>query len=471
MVFNSFSFLFFFIAVLLLSILSTNYLKQLRLRNAILLISSYLFYASFSFEFIYILLYVTLVNYFSGVLITSANKVSSKKVVLCCCIGLTILPLLFYKYANFVISNLSSIVSYNQKELNILLPVGISFFTFQSLSYVIDLYRGKINACKNLLDFGLFVSFFPTILSGPIERARNLLPQFRQVTHVSVDSVVSGFILFSWGIFKKAVIADRLSEYIDWAYGTADMRSGSTLALAGVLYSIQIYCDFSGYSDMAIGVARSLGFKVMQNFNYPYFAHSIKEFWHRWHISLTSWFTEYVYFSLGGSRVKTRLRWAMNISLIFILSGIWHGAAWNFIIWGGMHAVLYLIEYKLHLQPKEEVHWWKYLKSIYVFILVSVAWVFFRVEDLHMAWDIVSKSFIDCYHPIELGSSAFQTLMTFALVALFIILDYCKYKGVLLRNDAEYKPCSLYNLMFTAVIILCVSMFSASNNSFVYFQF
>lgn len=471
MVFNSIPFVVFWFVVLLVITLSTNYIKSIKVRNIALLCSNYTFYSFFSFKFTILLVYVTLINYISGLILTKLRNKAQQLITLWISIILTIAPLLFYKYSIFILSNIFYLADKEFAGINIILPIGISFFTFQVLSYTIDIYRGKISPCTNIIEFGAFTSFFPTILSGPIERARNLLPQLRKSIHLSIDGLIGGISLFCWGLFKKMVIADRLAQYIDWAYSSSSFVSGSTLLIAVFLYSFQIYCDFSGYSDMAIGVARTLGFDVMQNFKFPYFAHSIKEFWRRWHISLTSWFTEYVYFSLGGSRVKTTMRWVVNISLIFILSGIWHGAAWNFVIWGALHAILYLIEYGLHLQPQKEKSPWKYFKSIYVFIFVSIAWVFFRVEDISTAWLIIGKAFTEFNSSIELGSSAFNTAETFALFALFMLLEFLSFKGILMRNNATHNPCALTNLLLIVGLLIGISLFGVSASQFVYFQF
>ena len=245
-------------------------------------------------------------------------------------LGITILlslsPLFIYKYLTFILSDILEIPDVLQTEWisNLILPVGISFFTFQALTYTIDLYRDKVSYCKNPIDFALFVSFFPTILSGPIEKARNLLPQIKSLHPIKWNDVTTGCSLFVWGLFKKIVIADRLATYVDWAYTDIDYVKGGTLALAALFYSIQIYCDFSGYSDMAVGVARCLGFQITQNFRFPYFSTSIKDFWKKWHISLTSWFTEYVYFSLGGNRVKLKTRWVFNITMGFRVLSLIH---------------------------------------------------------------------------------------------------------------------------------------------------
>lgn len=473
MIFNSIPFIGFWALLLICYLLVNRWSTSIRVRNLLLLAASLWFYGSFSPLFLLLLLFIIAVNYGLGYALTRC-QIHQRKRIVTAAIILSLIPLLFFKYIGFILSNINVAFGTGVGEgwvSQILLPVGISFFTFQTLSYTIDIYRQKIKPTSDLVAFALFVCFFPIILSGPIERARHLLPQFERKLQLSLDGLMGGVALFTWGLFKKMVIADRLSDYVDWAYGSASTMTGSTLAVAVALYSIQIYCDFSGYSDMAIGVARTLGIDVMQNFKFPYFAHNMKEFWRRWHISLTSWFTEYVYFSVGGSRVKTRWRWAFNVSLIFILSGIWHGAAWNFIVWGGLHALFYLAEYLFHLQSSEEKGRWNYVKTFYVFVLVSIAWVFFRVEDLSKAWYIIVHAFTGLLQPIGLGSSAFKTAESFALCMLFLCLDFLIYKGFLLRDNAKKSPCSLKNLGLIVALWICISLFGASGTNFVYFQF
>ena len=408
------------------------------MQNIILLTASYYFYAKFSPVFLFLLLYVTILNFSTGLIL---NKLSGiyRKSCMAINIILTLLPLLFYKYAGFILDNINTIFNTDicPNLDHIALPVGISFFTFQTLSYTIDIYRQKITPTNNFINVALFVSFFPTILSGPIERARNMIPQLEKTRFIDMRCVMSGLMLYVWGVFKKVVIADRLSSYIDWAYSNTQYASGSTLAFAAILYSFQIYCDFSGYSDMAIGIARALGFKIMKNFDYPYFAHNIKTFWRRWHISLTSWFTEYVYFSLGGSRVKSRLRWIFNITTIFLLSGIWHGASWNFIIWGLLHAIFYLIEFKVGLQNKNLDDSWRFPRVIAVFLLITFAWIFFRIDDIGTVMLVLNKIITEPFGELSLGASAFATIMSIGMLIIMLFIDILLYTKKLDMYDID----------------------------------
>lgn len=474
MLFNSFTFIGFFLVVLLLLMMEQFTTRRVAVRNALLLAASYVFYGWFNVGFLLILLYVTLVNYFTGAALLD-GRVKYRKRTLGIGVVLSLLPLLFYKYAAFIVTNLQLLLGgdpHTDWLQGLAMPIGISFFTFQALSYSIDVYRGKITERCSLPDFMLFVSFFPTVLSGPIEKARNLLPQLRAYNPLSANAFTEGAVTFIWGLFKKIVIADRLCAYVDWVYAGAEYQSGATLALAAVLYSIQIYCDFSGYSDMAWGVAKALGFDVTRNFRFPYFATTIKEFWRRWHISLTSWFTEYVYFSLGGNRVRLKARWVFNISMVFILSGIWHGASWNFLLWGCLHAVYYLIEYAcgLHRKGYETPRLLKVPATLLVFILVTIAWIFFRIEDFATATHVVGKIVTDIASPIAMGMSAFTFVCNMLLVVVFLVFDGLLYKRFLIRED-RFAQHTLMNVVWVVCLLLMLGLFSVSADNFVYFQF
>lgn len=472
MFFNSFEFLGFFLVVLCVIISVTHFTKSVGLRNVLLLIASYYFYGSFSISFLAILLYVTAINYVGGFCLCHTRY---RKAVVGTVVTLTLLPLLTFKYSAFLIHDVLGVSDAISGGVlaRWILPVGISFFTFQALTYTIDLYREKVKRCDNVVDFALFVSFFPTVLSGPIEKARNLLPQLKALTPIRGNDLAVGCSYFVWGIFKKMAIADRLSAYVDWAYSSADYVSGGTLALAAIFYSIQIYCDFSGYSDMAIGVARCLGFKLSQNFLFPYFSTRIKDFWRKWHISLTTWFTEYVYFSLGGNRVKLKTRWMFNISMVFLLSGIWHGAAWNFLLWGAIHAFLYLFEHFAGFHRKDFAYRYviqKVFAGIIVFILVTIAWMFFRIEDVTVVWEMLVKIFTSNPLLASPGASSF----TFALNLLMItFMGGCE--AILYRHRCEGDAVLSRNMIvqgaWVLLLLLMIALFGRTSDNFVYFQF
>ena len=473
MVFNSISFIIFFLVVLILLTTERYTTHRIAVRNVILLIASYVLYGWFNVGFLFVLLYVTIINYITGWLLF--KRKNRHKTILGTGVILSLTPLLFYKYSAFIIGNIQQWLGYAQDTEwfnGWVMPIGISFFTFQALSYSIDIYRGKITERYSLPDFMLFVSFFPTVLSGPIEKARNLLPQIRTYRYTTIECFTEGAITFIWGLFKKIVIADRLCAYVDWAYSTAGHQSGATLALAAALYSIQIYCDFSGYSDMAWGVAKALGFDITRNFRFPYFATTIKEFWRRWHISLTTWFTEYVYFSLGGNRVRYKARWIFNISMVFILSGIWHGAAWNYLLWGALHVIYYLIEYLfgIHRKGYTTPRLYRIPAAITVFILVTISLMFFRIEELPKVTQIIGKIITDIASPIAMGMSTFTFAYNMTLLAAFITFEWLLYKRIGLNQDKFAKPTAI-NMIWVVSLLLLISMSSVSADNFVYFQF
>lgn len=442
MVFNSIEFIGFILPVGFIFFL-LNRPNLIRLRNLFLLVASWYFYASFGWEWLGLLIYVIVVNYFGAIAVS--KYFSNRKLYISSTIILSLITLVMMKYAYLV-------------DSSIILPVGLSFFTFQALAYSIDVYRNKVEAESDLIKVALYVSFLPTVLSGPIERARNLFPQLSAKTPMNYDHILSGVRLFVWGVLKKVVIADRLALYVDSVYGNPMAHSGTTLALAAFFYSVQIYCDFSGYADMAIGVGRSLGFSIMENFSYPYFATSIKEFWRRWHISLTSWFTEYVYISLGGNRVSA-LRWIFNIIAIFLLSGIWHGATMGFIIWGGIHAAAYLIEYYLKLNKGN------FFYGLICFFVVTIAWIYFRIPDSGLATSIVGKIFTDFTSPAvtSIDGSAFSFYITLAMLLLFIIREVIEYRYRFNSSVIINAEC-----VFSLIV---VALFGVSTSQFVYFQF
>lgn len=469
MLFNSFDFVFFFLAVGSVTLL-LNRAHKLPARNAFLLLSSYIFYGSFNVSFLAILFFVTFVTYTGGLYL---GKVKNKKLLTGLVVILSLLPLVSFKYSYFLLHDVLCLSSASDWTVGLILPVGISFFTFQALTYTIDLYRGKVACCRNPIDYSLFVSFFPTVLSGPIEKARHLMPQLKRQQKVGLEDVMIGVGFFVWGLFKKTVIADRLAQYVDWAYSSAEYVSGGTLALAVVFYSIQIYCDFSGYSDMAIGIARGLGIRLSNNFSFPYFSTKIKDFWRKWHISLTSWFTEYVYFSLGGNRVRMKTRWIFNISMVFLLSGIWHGAAWNFLLWGVIHAILYLSEYAVGLHKKGSYYksqLQKFIAGCCVFLLVSFAWVFFRIENISTIATVFSKIASVSLFDVMPGASTVTFAINLLLLTLFGICEIILYRNREI-GDAVISRNTIVLCGWVCTLLLMTALFGLSNDSFVYFQF
>lgn len=384
--FNSLTFLCFFPLVLLLYCVLPK-----KLRPALLLAASYLFYMSWNAKLVFLILTTTAVSYLAGMII---EKYREKKALPALSLIVTLIVslgfLFFFKYFNFVISSVNSALAAFGGEktfstLDLILPVGISFYTFQTLSYVIDVYRGKIKAERNFFYYALFVSFFPQLVAGPIERPDNLLPQLREHRDPKADDIRDGLKLMAIGFFKKIVLADGVASAVNAVYNSPDGQSGFSVILATLLFAVQIYGDFSGYTDIAIGAARMLGIRLMKNFDRPYTAQSVKEFWDRWHISLSSWFRDYLYIPLGGNR-KGKARKMLNVFIVFLVSGIWHGAAWTFVLWGALHGLYRLIE-ELFYKPIKKFAEKKgagavFLRRLITFLLVTFAWIFFRANSV-----------------------------------------------------------------------------------------
>jgi len=372
-------------------------------RKVFLLVASYLLYMNWKPSFALVLLGVTLVTYWGGQVLQSRDnseerKVNKRKYLVWLLALLGLLPLLVFKYYNFLNDSISSGLAslglqFALPGLNWAIPVGISFFTFQAVGYMLDVYHERVNAEKNLLDYLLFVSFFPQVMSGPISKADELLPQLKTPHKFDYEQGKQGLKYLLWGMFIKLVIADRLGLFVDTVYANYIYYSGSTCFVASIFYTLQIYCDFSGYSLMAIGIAKTLGFNLINNFKRPYLAISITDFWRRWHISLTRWLTQQVYIPIGGSRCsKTRTYW--NIFVTFLVSGIWHGANWTFIVWGCMHGLFQIIEKALGWQKYEGHNWAvKAIRICVTFLLVNFAWIFFRMPSISEAWDLIYKIF------------------------------------------------------------------------------
>lgn len=405
-------------------------------RKVFLLLVSYLLYLNWKPSFALVLLGVTLATYWGGQVIEYVDdgepltgsgaelKVRNRKhlVWLFSLIGL--LPLLVFKYYNFLNDSISAGLAsaglkFAMPGLNWAIPVGISFFTFQAVGYMLDVYHGRVKAEKNLLDYLLFVSFFPQVMSGPISKADELLPQIKNPHKFSYEQGIQGLKYLLWGMFIKLVIADRLGLFVDTVYANYIHYSGSTCFIASIFYTLQIYCDFAGYSLMAIGIARTLGFNLINNFRRPYLAVSITDFWHRWHISLTRWLTQQIYIPLGGSRCsKARMYW--NIFVTFLVSGIWHGANWTFIVWGIMHGIFQITEKVLGWQRYEGHNWAvKAIRICITFLLVNFLWVFFRMPNISDACLVIVKMFANVGMPNLSDFGTPSLIMTF--VGLLIL--------------------------------------------------
>lgn len=439
-------------------------------RKVFLLVMSYLLYMNWKPSFALVLLGVTLITFWGGSLFDGGKK---KKLIWPMTL-LGILPLLIFKYYNFlndsIRAGLDSVgLQFTLPGLNLAIPVGISFFTFQAVGYMLDVYHGRVKAEKNLLDYTLFVSFFPQVMSGPISKADELLPQIKTPHKFDYEQGKQGLKYLLWGMFIKLVIADRLGLFVDTVYANYIHYSGSTCLVASIFYTMQIYCDFAGYSLMAIGIARTLGFNLINNFKRPYLAISITDFWKRWHISLTRWLTQQVYIPLGGSRCsKVRTYW--NIFVTFLVSGIWHGANWTFIVWGCMHGLFQIVEKVLGWQKYEGNKWAvKIIRITITFLLVNFAWIFFRMPDFQSACVVFSKIFTEFGKPDFTGLDIFAKLILAVGLAILIFKDI---KDEFLFNRFEFlqRPFlrwSIYIVLFAMILTLGV----LDSGQFIYVNF
>jgi len=468
MLFTSLQFYIFFAAVSLV-----YFTLPMRCRIAWLLIASFGYYAILDWRFLFILLGDTLGAYvFANVLSRSENNRIRKVWVTVA--GFFFLGILgYFKYFNFFNDSFQTLfeklgLPYLIPHMSIILPIGISFYSFQLYGYVIDVYRKKCEAEKNLVTLGVFASFFPQTAAGPIGRAPMLIPQIKKPQNFSVVDLSAGIEQILWGLFKKVVVADRLAAYVNVMFSSPGDHSGISLLLAAYLFTFQIYCDFSGYSDIAIGCARILGFRLMQNFNLPYFSQNISDFWRRWHISLSSWFGDYLYIPLGGNRVS-RLCWIRNIMVVFLISGLWHGANWTFVIWGGLHGIYYFIAFAWKkLFP--ELRLWKWLKILITFQAVSFAWIFFRAKNFPDAIIVIERIFKH-WGQIQWSGSLISMALMFPFLAMLVMIEFAFYVGWLRPPSelpAKFGLCRVTGYSLLAIII---ALFGVSNASFIYLQF
>ncbi len=490
MIFNSFSFLWFFPLFLILYRVLPNKLRWIGM-----LIMSYYFYACWQPTLLVLILFTTAVSFFCSIGISKTQKRGLQKLYLVTALVASLSVLVFFKYYNFLVSNITELLSLTPLEvpdltLNLILPVGISFYTFQTLSYVIDVYRGTMPAETHFGYYALYVSFFPQLVAGPIERPENLLPQLKERKPFDPAEGVWGLKMMAVGFFKKLAVADQLAPVVNSVYNDVggEATNGFTVAIATLLFAIQIYCDFSGYTDIAIGCARVMGIKLMQNFNDPYSATSIRDFWKRWHISLTTWFTDYIYIPLGGSRCS-KAKHLSNIFIVFLISGFWHGAAWTYVLWGVVHG-LYQIVGILTRKPREKLLeklkisqdalWLKWARRAFTFVLVCLAWVAFRANslgdmtslyrELFMGWSDVSIS----ASLTALGLNGIKIATAILSVVCLNILD----KQVVLTPPKEKfsSPALASSLKY---VVLCWAIAAAwllllsqgGASSFIYFQF
>ena len=472
MLFNSIAFLLFFPIVCVLFFCVPA--SQVRARNLLLLLASYYFYMNWQPAYALLLLTSTLVTYLAALGIARFPDRGRKKACLVGSLVLNLAILFLFKYYNFLATNVEALLhatgtGIDIPEFGLLLPVGISFYTFQALGYSIDVYRGDTQAERHFPTYALFVSFFPQLVAGPIERSRNLLPQFKQQHRFDYESVMAGVRLMVWGYFVKLVLADRCGIYVDTIFNNIDKHNGGSYLLASLLFPFQIYGDFAGYSLIAIGVARVLGFRLMENFHRPYFACTVGEFWHRWHISLSTWFKNYVYIPLGGNRVG-RLRNYFNLLVTFVVSGIWHGANWTFFLWGTLHGLLLCIEKALGIGKQRFTGFRRFCHWAVTFALVCFAWILFRANTLHDAITVVSGIF--CQAGLPDVSFAMFTDLCLAALAIGVVLLKEMAEEFHWNVQVAESPSWLVRHSYLVLLIACIILFGVlGGDQFIYFQF
>ncbi len=470
MLFNSLQFIFFFIVVTL-----AYFSLPHRGRIWLLLLASCYFYAVFQPIYILILFVTIVVDYFAGIWIENAHGRKRKWLLVLSLIS-NIGFLAYFKYYNFFVENINTIFFHFGSTtqlalLKILLPIGLSFHTFQAMSYTIEVYRGNEKAEKDFAIYALYVMFYPQLVAGPIERPQNVLWQFHKNFSCDFGNLKAGLMRMAWGMFKKVVIADRLAMVVDYSYDNPYDHNGLTLLVATIFFTFQIYCDFSGYSDIAIGAARVMGFKLMENFEAPYFSKSISEFWRRWHISLSGWFRDYLYIPLGGYRVG-EFRKYFNLFFVFMMSGLWHGAAWTYIVWGALHGV-YLVMAELrkrYIPVKAEKYFSEKIINTFnlsfTFLLVMITWVFFRAKGMSNAKVILSKILhLEKYSSVVASPfSLNEMLFCWFLIALLLLKDRFQMQ-IRTENSTQFY------LKFTVLVVLCYFFGVFTSNQFIYFQF
>lgn len=488
MLFNSSLF-----AVFLPVVLVLFFLTPARLRWALLLLASYYFYACWRVEYLGLIWLSTVVDYWAARKMSAQADRLSRRPYLILSLVANLGLLFFYKYFNFTMDSVQAVVDslgimVKLPYYNILLPVGISFYTFQTLSYSIDVYRGDRKAELHFGYFALYVSYFPQLVAGPIERSTRLLPQLRQPQRFDYARMVSGLRLMLWGFFKKLVIADNAAVFVNTIYENPHEFSGFQLLIGTYLFAFQIYCDFSGYSDIAIGTSRIMGYDLMKNFRRPYFSRSIAEFWSRWHISLSSWFRDYLYISLGGNRT-TKAKWFRNLILVFLISGLWHGANWTFVVWGALHG-FYLVS-AIGLAPlRKAVSGWfaglvarsatgsrlyersvDLLAMVMTFHLVVLAWVFFRAGSVTEAWLIISRIFTE-WGQVSLGGigQPFPLLVTVAAI-VFMELVHIWERQIDLEEKMSISPVPVRWALYYVLIFALLIFGNFESSEFIYFQF
>lgn len=479
MLFNSFAFAVFFPTIFII-----YWILPHKFRWILMLVASYYFYMSWNVKYVFLILFTTAISYGAARLLEKREKVKEKKWIL---FGTTILCLgilFFFKYFNFVMESLSDClrlfsIQMNPMTLHLLLPVGISFYTFQTLSYVIDVYKGDIPAESHFGYYAVFVSFFPQLVAGPIERTSNLLPQIKKEHKFDYNQATYGLKLMAWGFFKKIAIADTLSPYVSKVYNAPKNFQGFALVLATVFFTLQIYCDFSGYSDIAIGAAKMLGINLTTNFKSPYFSKSIKEFWSRWHISLSTWFRDYIYIPLGGNRVGKK-RHVANLLITFLASGLWHGANWTFVVWGGIHGLAQVIENTV--VPKKRTKSTKmglWVRILFVFMFISFAWIFFVSNSVGDAFYVIENMFNGINSPMAYFYKGFtnidlqkaELVYIFLSILILAIYDYISIKKDVIRRISSKTMIVRWMAYILFAVWLVMNIPVNNSAEFIYFQF
>jgi len=476
MLFNSFEFFIFLPIIFFLYWVIFKY--NLKFQNALILLASYVFYSWWDWRFLSLIIISTIVDYFIGLKIYKSNDLRIKKYYLLVSVVINLGILGFFKYYNFFIDSwiiLFNSIGYqpsNVWTLNVILPIGISFYTFQTMSYSLDIYYNKLKPTKDIISFAAFVSFFPQLVAGPIERASNLLPQILNKRTFKYNNGVQGLRLILWGMFKKVVVADSLALQVDFYFNNYQTLNGGLLLLGLIYFSFQIYCDFSGYSDIAIGIAKLFGINLMKNFKYPYFSRNIAEFWRRWHISLSTWFRDYMYIPLGGSKMG-KWKSIRNIFIIFIISGFWHGANWTFIAWGICHGIIYIPFFlfghnRIYKENSiYEKRWFpsftELIQIVVTFLFITLSWVFFRSENIIISFEYLFNLITKFTMPIIDSHNI-------SIILLLLFMEWTFYKNKI--DVLNYK--SKIIRIFTYILIsnLClINLIETSNKSFIYFQF
>ena len=480
MLFNSIDFAIFFPVVFFLYWFVAN--RNLRLQNILLILASYTFYGWWDWRFLSLIAFSSLIDFLIGIQLSKTIKKQKRKLLLISSILVNIGFLGFFKYFNFFVENFADAFTlfggdFEASSLDIILPVGISFYTFQTLSYSIDVYKKKLPPTSDIISFFAFVSFFPQLVAGPIERATNLLPQFYSKRKFNYHKATDGMRQILWGLFKKIVIADNCAELANEIFNNYGDHSSASLALGAIFFTFQIYGDFSGYSDIAIGTARLFGFNLMQNFAFPYFSRDIAEFWRRWHISLSTWFRDYLYIPLGGSKGGTWMK-VKNTFIIFIVSGFWHGANWTFIVWGVINALYFLPLLLINNNRKNlgTVALGKWLPSFRellsmstTFMLTVFAWIFFRAENLNHAFEYIYNLF--SFSKTNNSSIGFESYIVLMILIFFMLIEWLgRNNQYAIEKFTKWinKP---VRWLFYLIITLIVFLFFGKEITFIYFQF